>query len=478
MSLRARLTLLFAVATLVLLAGAGLGFLWQLGTSVTAALDASLKARTHLLTAQLAARQNPLTGLTGDQQGQHQGQFTGSDEITQIITPAGGLLLSSPAAGSQPLLSAAQLRMAPAGPLSFTTMIEGERVRILAIAARDGQRPVVAIVGASTDIVDAAVARARLVILAASPLVIAAAGISAWVLTGAALRPVGRMRRRLAEITEEDTGARLRVPGTGDEIASLAVTMNGLLDRLQRALTRQRDFVADASHELRTPLTALRAELELASRPRRSRQALESAVTAAVSDTDRLIRMAEDLLLLAGAEERSAFLHLQPVEVSSVLSAAVDGLASQARAHGVTIEVAIAGDLPAQADPDRLRQAADNLIGNAIRHTARGNVIEVSAHVTNAAGQRIVRIQVRDHGPGFPPDFLPHAFERFRRADPARNRDSGGTGLGLAIVASIARAHGGRAAAANHPGGGACVGLEFPADGPAWHRSNGTSAGM
>jgi hypothetical protein len=355
-------------------------------------------------------------------------------------------------------------------------VIEGEPVRMLASAARDGPRRVVAVVGASTDVVDAAVARARLVILAAGPLAVVAAGIGAWVLTGAALRPVSRMRRRLAEITEEDAGARLRVPGTRDEVASLAITMNGLLDRLQRALTRQRDFVADASHELRTPLTALRAELELASRPRRSRQALDAAVTVAVSDTDRLIRMAEDLLLLAEAEERGAFLHLQPVAVSTVLSAAVAGLAGQAQARGVTIEVATTGDLPAQADPDRLRQAADNLISNAIRHTPRGAVIEVSAHATNAAGQRTVMIQVRDHGPGFPPDFLPHAFERFRRADPARNRDSGGTGLGLAIVASIARAHGGRAAATNHPGGGACVGLEFPADVPAWHRPEGTGA--
>jgi hypothetical protein len=478
MSLRARLTLLFTVATLAVLAGAGLGFLWQLRTSLTAALDASLRARAHTLNAQLAARQDPLKGLTGDQQGQHQGDYTGSDELTQIIAPRRGVLLFSPAAGSQPLLSAVQLRRAQAHPLSFSTVIEGEPNRIFAIAARDGPRQVVAVVGASTGIADAAVARARLVILAAGPLVIAAAGIGAWVLTGAALRPVGRMQRRLAEITEKDTGARLRVPVTRDEIASLAVTMNGLLDRLQRALTRQRDFVADASHELLTPLTALRAELELASRPGRSRQALESAVTASVSDTDRLIRMAEDLLLLAGAEERSAFLRVQPVEVSSVLSAAVDGLAGPARDRGVTIEVATAGDLPAQADPDKLRQAADNLITNAIRHTPPGSAVEVSGHASTAAGRRTVTIQVRDHGPGFPPDFLPYAFERFRRADPARNSGSGGSGLGLAIVASIAQAHGGRATAANHPEGGACVRLELPSDGPPWHQSDGASAQM
>jgi hypothetical protein len=175
--------------------------------------------------------------------------------------------------------------------------------------------------------------------------------------------------------------------------------------------------------------------------------------------------MTEDLLLLAESGEGSAFLQLQPISVSSVLSAAVDGLSGQA-ATAAAIELTTDGDLPAQADPDRLRQAVDNLIRNAIRHAPPGSVIEVSGRSGIAAGRRTVLVSVRDHGPGFPPDFLPHAFERFRRADPARSSRSGGSGLGLAIVASIAEAHGGRAAAVNHPAGGARVSLELPADGP------------
>jgi two-component system, OmpR family, sensor kinase len=129
------------------------------------------------------------------------------------------------------------------------------------------------VVGIPTDIADAAQTRARTALLIGGPAVVLAAGLGGWLLTGAALRPVSRMRRRLEEITEHDASARLLVPATGDEIAALAVTMNDLLDRLAMALARQRAFTADAGHELRTPLTALKAELELAARPGKSREA-------------------------------------------------------------------------------------------------------------------------------------------------------------------------------------------------------------
>lgn len=131
-----------------------------------------------------------------------------------------------------------------------------------------------------------------------------AAGLGAYWLAGSALRPVDRMRRRLAEITEQDTGARLAATATHDEIATLAATMNEVLDRLADALARQRGFAADAGHELRTPLTALKAELELAGQPGRTREELVAAVAAAAADTDRLIRLSEDLLLSRTDEGR------------------------------------------------------------------------------------------------------------------------------------------------------------------------------
>jgi two-component system OmpR family sensor kinase len=277
------------------------------------------------------------------------------------------------------------------------------------------------------------------------------------------------MRRRLEEITEHDTRARLLVPATGDEIAALAVTMNGLLARLALALARQRAFTADAGHELRTPLTALKAELELAARPGKSREALADAVQAAAGDADRLIRLAEDLLLLARADEGAAFLAPERIDMSSELHTAARRFATTAAARAVAISVQATGQLNVVADRGRVRQALDNLIDNALRYAPPASTVEVSGRLTPAAhdgsGQRqVVAVEVRDHGPGFPREFVPRAFERFQRADPARSRADGGAGLGLAIVATIARAHGGRAAAGNHPAGGARVQIELPFD--------------
>jgi signal transduction histidine kinase len=330
--------------------------------------------------------------------------------------------------------------------------------------ARNGGRRVIVLVGTTTSIPQTAESRAWTAILTAAPVAAVVAGLAAYVLTGAALHPVERLRRRLTEITEHDSAARLQVPATGDEIASLAVTMNAVLDRLQHALVRQRLFVADAGHELRTPLTALKAELELAARPGRSRHALAAAVATAAGDTERLIRLSEDLLLLARADEGEAFLRPENIDVADVLSAAVRGFAAQAETRGVAVSLDAGEHLPVVADATRLRQAVDNLIDNALWHAPPGSTVDVSGHAGPGPDPAGIVIEVRDHGSGFPADFLPRAFERFRRADAARSRSEGGAGLGLAIVESIVRAHGGRVLADNHPGGGARVRIELPGE--------------
>ena len=463
MSLRLRLALLFAATTAVVIAAAAAVFLWQLRAAQIGALDAGLRARADALAVQVRAGGLPGLPAQGGQQGQNQGGFPAAEAESQVLTRQGAVRYSSAGSGQLPLVTGEWLRRAAAGTVSFIISIEGERVRVLAFPARNGSQPVIIVTGASTGVADAAQSRAQAVILAAGPAAVAAAGLGAWVLAGATLRPVTRMRRRLADITERNPAARLRVPAGRDEIASLAVTMNALLDRLQLALDRQRDFVADASHELLTPLTALRAELELAGRPGRSRAALEAAVTAAAGDTDRLIHLAGDLLLMARAQEGASFLRPAEVDVPGLLAAAARAFAGQARARGVTLQVR-AGPVPAvTADPERLRQAVDNLLSNAIRHSPAGGAVELAAGKNRRPGQDLVIIEVRDQGPGFPPGFLPHAFERFSRADVGRSRAEGGTGLGLAIVDLIARAHGGRAVAVNRPGGGAQVSVELPA---------------
>jgi two-component system, OmpR family, sensor kinase len=467
MSLRLRLATIFAAGSAALIAVAGLAFLWQLHASLTAALDSELRLRAAALAARLASGPLPPGSPAGaDQTGSHTGQFPVAEQVAQVLTPGGMVVYSSGTEGTGPLLSRTQLRPIAQGPLTLTATIEGERLRLLASDVRHHSRPAITVVGVPTDVADAAQARARLALVVGGPAVVLAAGMGGWLLTGAALRPVGRIRRRLEEITEHDTSARLPVPATGDEIAALADTMNGLLDRLAQALARQRAFTADAGHELRTPLTALKAELELAARPGKSREALTDAVRAAAGDTDRLIRLAEDLLLLARADEGTAFLARERTDISSELHGAARRFAGAAAARGVAISVQVPGRLDAVADRGRVRQALDNLIANAVQHAPPGSTVEVSGRCAAAGGgeRRVVAVEVRDHGPGFPPEFLPRAFERFQRADPARGRADGGAGLGLAIVATIARAHHGRVDAGNLPAGGARVRIELPVD--------------
>ncbi len=417
MSLRLRLSLIFAIGTAVLIAISGLVFLGQLQSSLYAAIDASLLARSDVLAAQLRSGSLAAGGSPyfGQQTGQHSGGA--ADEFAEVLTLRGAVISPSGAEGLGTVLSRAQLKQAARGPLTAMTTIEGERARILAREVRRAGHPAI--------------------------------------------------------ITEHDTNARLRVPRTSDEIASLAVTTNRLLDRLQEALSRQRGFVADAGHELRTPLTALKAELELAARPGKSHDALAAAIAAAAGDTDRLIRLAEDLLLLTRADDGTAVVAPEHVDVPELVSSSARRFAAQADARGVAISVRTRQEqdqeLTAVADPDRLRQALGNLIDNAIRHSPDRGVVEVTSEVREVPGNGgrrrtppVLTIEVRDHGPGFPAEFLPHAFERFRRADPARDRADGGAGLGLAIVASIAAAHGGGAVADNHPAGGARVRIELP----------------
>lgn len=451
MSLRLRLALLFALGTALLVAVGGVAFSLQLRVSLDASLDPGLRARVSAIADEL--------GSVGG--GSALPTLTSTDGIVQIGTLGGRLLSASPGSGTRLLLNSEQRRQAVASEASFTTTVGSDRSRVLATTAPfDGGR-VLVVVSTGTDVSDAAVSNVRTALLVGGPPAVLLAGVSAWLLAGAALRPVERMRRQAAAISDRDTGRRLAVPRTRDEVAALAATLNGLLARLQAALERERGFVADAGHELRTPLAILHAELELAARPGRSREALVEAVEQAGQETDRLIRLSEDLLLLARMDNAQPLLRPVEVALSALLTTAASGAGTQAPERAITVTVDCPDELTVVADPDRLRQAVDNLLDNATRHAPPGSEVQVRARRDDADS---VTLAVSDRGPGFPEEFLPHAFERFQRAEAARSRDGGGAGLGLSIVQAVARAHGGRSSAANRDGGGASVAIHLPAE--------------
>jgi signal transduction histidine kinase len=332
---------------------------------------------------------------------------------------------------------------------------EPEPARLLATRFRDG----VLVVGASNE--DRADALDDLLtqMLVGGPAVLAVATLAGWLLAGAAFRPVEAMRRRAAAISSDSAGERLPVPRARNEMYRLGTTLNDMLDRLDDGLRRERRFVADASHELRTPLALLQTELELALRRRRSREELEATLRLAAGDVDRLARLAEDLLVLATGEDGRLPVRKEPVDVPELLRSVAQRFSARAAASRRLVEVDLAGwprgaTVTLSADRVRLEHVLGDLVDNALRH-GTGQV-----RLEAATDEGSVVLRVRDEGPGFPPDFLPHAFERFSRSEASRT--SGGAGLGLAIVEAVAQAHGGVVQAGNDPGGGAVVTLRLP----------------
>ena len=448
MSIRLRLAVVFAVASAVVFALGSWLFVAELSSSLLGSIDSQLTGRLAQAGRYLPVPGAPVPAAGSPAPGEY---------VVQIIDSTGRVRGASADAGTTPMLSASELRQAQHSPLLITNAAEGERERLRAapLAHHPGW---VAAASVSLEALDSTLSHVTRELLIAGAALVAAAGLGAYGLARASLSPVERLRREVAALSERDMTPGVRVPRTRDEIAALATTMNQLLSRLQHALTRQRALVADASHELRTPFAVLRGELELASRPGRSRQELAAAVEQASEETARLARITEQLLFLARSDEDRIPPRREPTNIRLLLTRSAEHAASRASTAGVSCQVQAPADLTADVDPDRIGEAIDNLVDNALRFAPPGTPIVISART---AGPDLA-IEVSDSGPGFPAQFLPHAFERFARPDSGRARSDGGAGLGLAIVSAIAHAHGGRATARNQPHGGAVTTLELP----------------
>lgn len=304
------------------------------------------------------------------------------------------------------------------------------------------------VAGRSLAEMHVALARLRAVLAAGSLLGVAAALVGGWLLSGAVLHPVDRITRTARSISAGVLDQRLRLQGPDDELHRLADAFDEMLDRLQQAFDRERQFTADAAHELRTPLTVLQGEIEVALRRPRSDEEYRRILHTLQEAVGRLSRMVADLLILARAEAGAEILRRQEVAVAPLLRLVAESVQPRATAQQVTLTVHAPKDLALTVDQDRLFQALVNVVNNAIAHTNAGGEIELGAD-TEGDG---IRIWVADNGEGIPPEHLPHIFQRFYRADAHRSRDSGGSGLGLAITKWIVEAHGGRITVQSQPG--------------------------
>ncbi|MEU8043892.1 HAMP domain-containing sensor histidine kinase [Micromonospora echinofusca] len=353
--------------------------------------------------------------------------------------------------------------------------VSGERVgltgpvRVVAVPAGTAADPRTVLVARSLADVRHSAHVVRTILLVSFPLLVAVLAAVAWRVVGATLRPVEALRRGAEEITGRDGGGRLPVPASRDEIHRLAVTLNGMLGRLESARDRQRAFVADAAHELRSPLANIRTELEVA---RRLADRTDWTAVSAnlLADTERLGRLVDDLLLLARLDEQPPARATGPVELGALLAA----VAARYPSPPVRLD-APAAPLWTEGDPDELRRILTNLVDNAVRH-AHGEVVLAAgpgageaggdggtSGGAQAAGGTVGRgaaaggtvggggsgvaayhlVTVTDDGPGIPAGDRERVFGRFTRLDDARARDDGGAGLGLAIVRELVRRAGG-----------------------------------
>jgi two-component system, OmpR family, sensor kinase len=445
--LRLRVTLASAVSTAIILAALSLFVYARMQAELVRALDLGLQARAEAIASGLGQRSVSVADAPDT------GPGSLAHDSAQILTPAGQV--TTWGGWATPRLSAAALR-AISGP-TFVQLPAAQgwpSVPGFVLPTDEGQRLFV-VVGSSLAGVHQTLAGLRLLLLVADPAALALACLAAWFLTGLALRPVESMRQEAAAISVSEPGRRLPVWRANDEVARLGHTLNSLLDRLQGALSREQRLLSDASHELRTPLAIMKAELDLSLSRARTPEELEAALRSASEETDRLARLAEDLLVLSRTHGGELPIHRVSTSLDELLGRACGGHQARAGARGAHIRCQ-APPARIMIDPMRVRQAVDNLLDNAIRHSRPGTPISVDA----AMSGDVASITVENSGAGFADDILPRAFEPFVRGRPrpedpeAFGPDTAqGAGLGLTIVRAVAQAHGGTAIAQNVPGG-------------------------
>lgn len=447
--IRVRVAGAFAAAMALVLAVTGLFLYARLDSHLSLALDRQLRQRAQDLATLLA---DSRTHLAADSAG----KFVEPGESYAELVDPNGVVDATPDLRRTRLLTTREIALALHRTIyrnrSSTPGLD-EQSRFLATGVRVGQRNLVLVVGVTRQNDVETLNSFREELLLAGPAALLLATVVGYLLAGVSLRPVERMRAGASRISADEAGRRLPVPSTGDEVEQLGHTLNEMLERLEAALQRERDFVADAGHELRTPLAIMQTELELALRDGGTED-LRAAVLASSRETARLSRLADDLLLVARSIGGRIPLQTEPISARALLDDVRARFEWPAADRGATIELSGELECVFEADALRLQQALGNLVDNALG--SGSSRIELSVRRVDGS----VELCVADDGSGFGEEFIARAFDRFSREDSARH--SGGSGLGLAIVRAIAEAHGGTALARNRQPRGAVVCLHLP----------------
>jgi two-component system, OmpR family, sensor kinase len=449
--IRQRLTITFAAAMAAVIAGLGVFVYVRTGADLLDTVDAGLRSRAELLVADLQHHDPARVNV--------EPTLIESDEVFAQIADASGRTIQSSSQISRWRLLPLPVVQSLHAPELYDRKIPGidDMVRVLAVPVNTPRGRFVVLAGASLqDRRDKLLALGWTLAIAGSAALLLIAG-GVWLALAGALRPVERMRRQAAAISATDVHRRLRSVDGNDEISMLGATLNEMLDRIEESVERERRFVDRASHELRTPLAVQRMELDVALAGPPAVDELRAALHSVSQENAHLARLTQDLLVLSRA--RGGALPVRRVEASlpELMADARRRISPRAGEVHLTFTAA---EAQVRIDPVWFRQAVDNLVDNAIRHTPAGGRVDVAASRPNGT----ILLVVDDTGPGFTAAPVSALFEPFASAGRKQEKEGGSGGLGLAVVRTIAEAHGGRVWAENRPQGGARVSMTM-ADG-------------
>jgi len=288
------------------------------------------------------------------------------------------------------------------------------------------------------------------------PVTVLATGVMGAFLAKVTLRPVNSMIEAILKIRAENMQVKLNIPDTKDEIQKLAETFNDMLGRLESAFKTQRRLFADLSHELKTPLTILKGEFEVILKKARTNVEYQDTLKSALEETDRIIRLAENLLILAKFDSKEASQKSERLDITALLKGITNNTKGLAELKEIALSFSGPEVLWVYGDQNQLKTLFLNVIENAFKYTREKGRIDVSAVRKETSAD----ISIKDTGPGIPEEEINHIFDRFYRVDKARS--SSGFGLGLSIAKSIAEAHGGGISVQSCPGEGATFVISLP----------------
>jgi signal transduction histidine kinase len=433
LSLRARATVLGTLMFAVLLTIGSVLLVSTLESRLTEASDQVSRSRVEELLALARGGDLPQTLRNVDDNG-----------VAQVVAVDGTVLAASPnIAGVPPIADLHPGRRAGTSTFRAPDDSQTETYRFWYASGPSPSGPVTVYVGNGLEAVSEASAALRRALWVGVPVVLALLGVGIWLLLGRVIGRLDRIRAEVDRISVQNLDSRVAGDGVDDEVGRLAATMNAMLERLDVAAQRQRDFVADVSHDLQSPLAAQRVALEVAlARPEAIDTArLRGEVLGATTDMERLV---DELLVVAsidaGKTSMPALIDLDSVVLEE---------ASRARTSGrAEVDTSAISAAPAYANPDDVRRVVRNLLDNAFAHAATRVVLSVTAvehHDADGAdgGRPWAQLLVADDGAGVPVEHQDRIFDRFYRAESARSPGSG-SGLGLSIARGLAERNGGR----------------------------------